>query len=73
MGISVDLERLRSFGMTWDNAPFPLRSLIEGKSAQSFHQTLNQSTPDMQQALQQILNCPWCIKTIRTLANAPLR
>ncbi|MFW9261605.1 hypothetical protein [Nostoc sp. CALU 546] len=45
--------------MTWDNAPFPLRSLIEGKSAQSFHQTLNQSTPAMQQALQQILNCPY--------------
>ncbi|MHC5771005.1 MAG: AraC family transcriptional regulator [Nostoc sp.] len=59
VGISVDLERLRSFGMTWDNAPFPLRSLIEGKSAQSFHQTLNQSTPAMQQALQQILNCPY--------------
>ncbi|MBN4000976.1 AraC family transcriptional regulator [Nostoc sp. LPT] len=59
VGISIDLERLRSFGMTWDNAPSPLRSLIEGKSAKSFHQTLNQSTPAMQQALQQILNCPY--------------
>jgi AraC family transcriptional activator of pyochelin receptor len=32
---------------------------MEGKSANSFHQTLNQSTPAMQQALQQILNCSY--------------
>ncbi|WP_335134779.1 hypothetical protein [Nostoc sp.] len=44
MGTYIDLERLRWFGITWDDAPYPLQSLIEGKSAQSFHQTLNQST-----------------------------
>ncbi|MBW4644241.1 MAG: AraC family transcriptional regulator [Goleter apudmare HA4340-LM2] len=59
VGIIIDLERLRSFGMTWDNAPSFIKSLTEGKSAQSFHQTLKRSTPAMQQALQQILNCPY--------------
>ncbi|MEH2290108.1 AraC family transcriptional regulator [Nostoc sp.] len=59
LAIQTDLERLRLFGMTWDNAPPLLRLLIEGKSAKSFHQTLNRSTSAMQQALQQILNCPY--------------
>ena len=55
----MDLEWLRSFGMTWDNAPSLLQLLIEGKSAKGFHQTLHRKTPAMQQALQQILNCPY--------------
>ncbi|MEH2253299.1 AraC family transcriptional regulator [Nostoc sp.] len=59
VGIQMDLEWLRSFGMTWDNAPSLLRLLIEEKSAKSFHQTLHRKTPAMQQALQQILNCPY--------------
>ncbi|MUL35146.1 AraC family transcriptional regulator [Gloeocapsopsis dulcis] len=59
LGIEVDLDRLRSFGIAWDNAPSPLRLLMEGKCANSFHQTLNQSTPVMQQVLQQIIHCPY--------------
>ncbi|WP_414530498.1 helix-turn-helix transcriptional regulator [Nodularia chucula] len=59
VGIRVDLERLRSFGMSWDNTSSLLQLLIEGKSVTNFHQTLNQSTPAMQQAIQQILNCPY--------------
>ncbi|MEH1835000.1 MAG: AraC family transcriptional regulator [Nostoc sp.] len=59
VSIQINLERLRSFGMTWDNAPSLVQLLIEGKSAQSFHQTLYKSTPAIQQALQQILNCPY--------------
>ncbi|AFZ30907.1 transcriptional regulator, AraC family [Gloeocapsa sp. PCC 7428] len=59
VGIKTDLERLKSFGMNWDNTSSLLRSLIEGKSAKNFHQSLNQSTPAMQQTLQQMLNCPY--------------
>ncbi|WNN90264.1 hypothetical protein [Gloeocapsopsis dulcis] len=55
--IETDLERLRSFGMNWDNASL-LRSLIEG-NCESFHQSLNITTPAMQQVLRQILDCPY--------------
>ncbi|MFG6102226.1 AraC family transcriptional regulator [Leptothoe sp. EHU-05/26/07-4] len=59
LGIAIDFERLRSFGFAQEDAPPPLRQLAQGKAVDSFHQSLNHTTPMMQQILQLLLDCPY--------------
>lgn len=59
LSISISFDRLRSFGLAEENASPLLQRLLEGKTVDSFHQSLNHIKPVMQQAIQQILNCPY--------------
>lgn len=58
--ILVDPEILRHFsGSQLDSMPSELKALISGESAPIFYRKVGAITPAMQQALQQILNCPY--------------
>ncbi|MEM1255035.1 MAG: hypothetical protein AAGI69_21585, partial [Cyanobacteria bacterium P01_H01_bin.21] len=57
--IAINFDRLRSFGFDQEDAPPLLQQLAQTKAVDSFHQSLNHTTPMMQQILQQILDCPY--------------
>ncbi|WP_315875383.1 AraC family transcriptional regulator [Leptolyngbya sp. 7M] len=59
LGIAIDFDRLRCFGLPEDNASPLLQRLIQGKAIENFHQSLDRIHPVMQQALRQILHCPY--------------
>ena len=59
--IYAETDYFQSFRWIDDSLPEPLQTLIQGESTsdQRFHQYLGKTTPEMQQALQQILHCPY--------------
>ena len=59
LGITIALDRLRSFGFAEADRPLLLQQLVQGKALASFHQSLNHTIPTMQQILQKILDCPY--------------
>ncbi|MEM9007341.1 MAG: AraC family transcriptional regulator [Cyanobacteria bacterium P01_F01_bin.86] len=59
ISIAIDLERLRLSGLLEETVPPLLQPLRQGKSLESFHQSLNPIIPTLKQILQQILDCPY--------------
>lgn len=57
--ISAQLDYFRSFFGSEISLSSPLRRVLDGDKTQRFHQTLGQITPQMGQALQQILQAPY--------------
>lgn len=59
LGISIELERLRSLAQTTEFTSPLLQRLIDGTAPESFHLSLHYTTAAMQQTLHQILHCPY--------------
>lgn len=59
LGISLELERLRSLAQTGEFTSPLLQRLIEDTAPESFHLSLRRTTAAMQQTLHQILHCPY--------------
>ena len=57
--IIVEPDIFRSFSSKFELMPTELKALISNNSRQIFHQNVGAITPAMQQALQQIINCPY--------------
>ncbi|MEM1254612.1 MAG: AraC family transcriptional regulator [Cyanobacteria bacterium P01_H01_bin.21] len=56
--ISADTQYLSTYKGSQSALPPPLQKLLEGDSAQRFHQSLGEMTSHMWRLVQQILDCP---------------
>ncbi|MEO0828434.1 MAG: AraC family transcriptional regulator [Cyanobacteria bacterium J06639_16] len=68
--IAVDFEQLRAFGVEEERVFSPLRSLMQGKPTDLFHQSLSLTPAAVQPILRQLLDCPYHGATKRMYLEA---